>query len=194
MTGQPRGTKSSLSGRGLYPVRYSWLLTLGLRRLILSPAELCRRIGLRPDERIVEVGCGPGYFSAALAAAVPAGRLTVVDLQPEMVKRATQRLERAGVRRVEAIVADAAALPVADASTDVVVLVTVLGEIADRSRAIAEFRRILRRGGRLSITESWGDPDRLSDAALHSELGAAGFDFERAAGGRLARTTIWRRR
>ena len=135
-----------------------------------------------------------GYFSAALAAAVPAGRLTVVDLQPEMVKRATQRLERAGVRSVEAIVADAAALPVADASADVVVLVTVLGEIADRSRAIAEFRRILCQGGRLSITESWGDPDRVSDAALQSELGAAGFELERSVGGRLARTTIWRLR
>ena len=38
------------------------------------------------------------------------------------------------------------------------------------------------------------DMFRVSDAALRSELGAAGFDFERSAGGRLARTTIWRRR
>jgi ubiquinone/menaquinone biosynthesis C-methylase UbiE len=175
-------------------VKYSWLLTLGLRRLILSPAELCRRIGLRHDERVVEIGCGPGYFSAALAAAVPVGGLTVVDLQPEMVQQATRRLERAGIHGTAALAADAAALPLSDASADVVVVVTVLGEIADRSRAIAEFRRILRRGGRLSITESWGDPDRVSDAALRSELGAAGFDFERSAGGRLAQTTIWRRR
>ena len=45
----------------------AFTLLIPLRALLLSPAELLRRLHPTADSRILEVGCGPGYFSPALA-------------------------------------------------------------------------------------------------------------------------------
>ena len=95
------------------------MLTLPVRRLILSPATLADRLELAPEDRVLEIGAGPGYFSVEVARRLPRGHLTVLDLQPEMLERARERLSRAGVANVSFITSDAAALPFPDASFDV---------------------------------------------------------------------------
>lgn len=182
-----------LSGRGVYPHEFGWLLLLPLRRLIISPTELADRLSLSRRDRVLEVGPGPGYFSVEIARRLPDGHLDLLDLQPEMLERARRRLERAGITNVSLGAGDAASLPYPSASFDVVFLVTVLGEIADRERAAGEFRRVLRVGGRLSITESGGDPDRLSTSGLIALMEPRGFRFVDSVGGRLARTVTFSR-
>lgn len=180
-----------LSGRGVYPHEFGWLLLLPLRRLIISPTELADRLSLSRRDRVLEIGPGPGYFSVEIARRLPDGHLDLLDLQPEMLERARRRLERAGITNVSLAGGDAASLPYPSASFDVVFLVTVLGEIAERERAAGEFRRVLRVGGRLSITESGGDPDRLSTSGLIALMEPRGFRFVDSVGGRLARTVTF---
>jgi ubiquinone/menaquinone biosynthesis C-methylase UbiE len=115
----------------------------------------------------------------------------VLDLQPEMLARARERLSRAGVENVSFITSDAAALPFADASFDVVFLVTVLGEVAERERAASEIARVTKAAGRLSVTEAVGDPDRLSSRALAELLGPVGFSPAASVGGRAGLTSTF---
>ncbi len=85
----------ALWSRGVFPHQFSWLIDNPLRRLVLSPDTLAKRLPLSDSSRILELGPGSGYCSAALAARVPRGRLELFDLQPEMLAKAERKL-RAG--------------------------------------------------------------------------------------------------
>jgi len=146
---------------------------------------------LRPGTRVLEVGCGPGRASAALASRHGAV-VTGLDASPEMLAAAREFVPE-GVDLVEA---RAEALPFPDDSFDVVLAQFVV-HLLDRPRAFAELRRVLRPDGVLWIKTS--DPDRLDDhwlarpfpsaitiersrfpdeAQLRRELEPAGFEVE----------------
>jgi SAM-dependent methyltransferase len=111
--------------------------------------RIVRRIGVAPGEDVLDVGCGTG--NAALRAAQAGGRVTGVDLTPELLEEARRLAADAG-HDIEYLEGDAEALPVADESFDVVV--SVMGVMfAPRHRvAAAELARVLRPGGRLCVT------------------------------------------
>src|SRR5436305_4345406 len=74
-----------LKGRGVYPVEYAaWLLN-PLRYLIMPPGRIVRRLRLSPGDRVLEVGCGPGFFSPMIARRLSAGHLTLLDAQAPML-------------------------------------------------------------------------------------------------------------
>jgi len=83
---------------------------------------------------------------------------------------------------VEAHVADAYHLPLDDGSVDRAFLVTVLPEIPDQARALAELHRVIKPGGLLSITEEFFDPDYPFAFETVRRVEAAGFGLERRFG------------
>lgn len=76
---------------------------------------------------------------------------------------------------------------------DVVFMVTVLGEAPDRQRAVTEAARVLRRGGRLSITEAAGDPDRVKRDDIESLVGNAGLVAEQSWAGLFVEALNYRK-
>jgi ubiquinone/menaquinone biosynthesis C-methylase UbiE len=163
------------------PASFSWLVHNPIRRRYMRP--ILDRVGLRPGERILELGPGPGAFTVDAARRVgPEGRLVVVDIQPEMIAQVERRVRAAGLANVEMHVASAYDLPLADASVDRAFLITVLPEIPDRARALAELRRVLKPGGVLSITEEFLDPDYLFAGETIRLVEAAGLRLARRAG------------
>jgi ubiquinone/menaquinone biosynthesis C-methylase UbiE len=66
-------------------------------------------------------------------------------------------------------------MPLADCSLDCAFLVTVLGEVPDRPKALAELRRVLKPGGILSITESLPEPDYQFPDVVRDLCQASGF-------------------
>jgi len=95
--------------------------------------------------KVVDVGCGSGLMSAKLAAS---GRRVVgVDISPVMIERARRRNEP-GIAFVHG---DAEKLPAADGEFDAVVNLISFHHYPDPLRAAAEFRRVLRPGGRLVL-------------------------------------------
>jgi ubiquinone/menaquinone biosynthesis C-methylase UbiE len=136
------------------------------------------RIGIQSGERVLELGPGPGFFTVEAARrAGPGGRLIAVDIQPKMIALLEHRLQQAGVTNVETHVASAYELPAADASLDRAFLVTVLAEIPDPQRALAELHRAIKPGGVLSITEEFLDPDYPLAAETLRRVAAAGFQL-----------------
>ena len=168
----------------LFPHQLAFTLLIPLRALLLSPAELLRRLQPTADQRILEVGCGPGYFSPALAHAVPQGELVLADIQPEMLAIARRRLQKRHLANVAYHLCDGHHFPFADSSFDRIVLVTVLGEVRDRSAYLREFARLLKDDGLLSISETAGDPDKLDQQELIALLATHGFTPVRQYGNR----------
>jgi len=106
-----------------------------------------------PDETVLDIGCGPGWFWATIADTVPKSiALTLADQSSGMVAEAVERVRPLGFGAVRGVVADAAKLPFADASFDVVVAMHMLYHLVDPAIAIAEFHRVLKPGGRLAVT------------------------------------------
>lgn len=170
------------TGKGLFPPQMAWTLLLPLRNLYLSPKKLIERLAVRPDSVLLEIGCGPGYFSPAVAKAASKGRLYLTDIQPEMIAKAAKRLMKKGVTNVELTVCEGSTLPYADSMFDGIYLITVLGEVAEQGAYAQEMFRILKPGGIVSITEQGGDPDALSLDEVKSILEPAGFVFEQRFG------------
>jgi len=163
------------------PASLAWLVNNPIRRRYIRP--VLDRVGIRPGERVLELGPGPGAFTVEAARrAGTEGRLIAVDIQPEMIAQVEKRVRKARLTNVEAHVADAYHLPLEDDSVDRAFLVAVLPEIPDQARALAELRRVIKPGGVLSITEDFTDPDYPFAFETIRRVEAAGFSLERRFG------------
>jgi len=174
------------------PCPYSLARTLETpgRSVVAGPNKVLGAFGITLGQTVVEIGPGTGFYSIEAARRVgPSGRLICLDLQPEMLRHTREQVER---HRLSAsfVQANAHTLPLCTASVDHVFLITVLGEIPDRARALAEIKRVLRTGGRLSVSEQFPDPDFVTLGALRRELVAAGFVEEKSRGW-LFYTSTW---
>lgn len=111
------------------------------------------RIDLRVGDRVVDVGCGPGWLWQPGAVPVPAGvELTVCDLSPGMVGEAVARATAGGpFESVEGHVVDAQSLPFEPASFDRVVANHMLYHLPDPRLGVAELARVVRRGGHVLV-------------------------------------------
>jgi ubiquinone/menaquinone biosynthesis C-methylase UbiE len=112
-------------------------------------AETKRELLANARGRVLEIGIGTGLSLPHY----PAG-VEVVGVEPSepMLRRARRRAEEIG-RDVELLRAPAETLPFADASFDTVVTLAVLCSVDDQAHALAEFRRVLRPGGRFIFLE-----------------------------------------
>ena len=107
-------------------------------------------LGAQPGERVLDVGCGPGFYCAELAEEVgPDGSVVGVDGSEAMIALAARRCAEHG--NVELRTGDATALGVADADFDAAICVQVLEYVAEPSDALAELYRALRPGGRVLV-------------------------------------------
>ena len=141
------------------PSLVGWALESAFYGRITGTGKTLDRIGLKPGQRVLEVGPGPGRLLIPAARRVlPAGEVVGIDIQPGIVERLKERAKSANITNLTAILGDATQPIVPEASFDVAFLVTTLGEIPDRAGAIAQCFRALKSGGILSISEML--PDR----------------------------------
>jgi ubiquinone/menaquinone biosynthesis C-methylase UbiE len=135
-------------------------------RDVLRRRELVRdALGARPGDRILDVGCGPGFYvSEFLEVVGREGSVVGVDISADMLAVAAKRVD--GHDNVEFHEADATSLPVPDATFDRAVCVQVLEYVRDVPTALSEMHRALRPGGRALVwdvdwaTVSWHAIDR----------------------------------
>ena len=124
-------------------------------------------IGADANGVVLDVACGPGIVSAALAAR--AREVVALDITPEMLNKARQRCAEAGLHNVTFREGSATELPFADDSFDAVVTRLSVHHFPEPRLVLAEMFRVLRPGGTLVLADIVGS-ENPDEAALHNAI------------------------
>ena len=137
-------------------------------------------LDITAGEHVLDVGCGSGAVTRAIAQRVGSRGLAVgLDPSPELLAVARELTHEAGLGdRAEFREGDALSLPFPDRSFDVVLCVTVLSHVPSGEAAIPELVRVLRPGGRLGVFDLDTDMTAFThpDRALTRRIVAAASD------------------
>lgn len=137
-------------------------------RFALVVEHVIRRAGLKAGQHVLDLGTGTGAVAVGAAGLVGHdGRVTAVDISPEMLVLARRRVVDLGLKNLDFREGRAEAIPAEDSTFDVVLASLSLMYAIDRSAAAREIRRVLRPGGRF-VAAVWAAPDQ-SDIVLFQQ-------------------------
>lgn len=153
------------------------------RKAWLPAAEVVQSLGLKPGQRVADLGAGTGYFALPFAAAVGAtGWVAALDLQAEMLALLGAKPVEAGSAPITLVLGTALRTGLPGASFDHVFLGNVWHELDELDSVVEEARRLLVRGGQLAILD-WrsdvapppGPAHRVPAGAVVEQLQRLGF-------------------
>jgi ubiquinone/menaquinone biosynthesis C-methylase UbiE len=172
------------------PVWLRWLVELDNPFTKTNRAAvIMQHLDLHPGMAVLDVGCGPGRLVIPAAQGVgKQGRVVAVDIQPGMLERAQEKARQAQLTNIEFVEAAVGNDKLGYNQFDRALLVTVLGEIPDRQKAMQEIFNALKPGGILSVTEIIFDPHFQPYNSVTRLANAAGFRETQFFGNRLAYT------
>jgi ubiquinone/menaquinone biosynthesis C-methylase UbiE len=130
-------------------------------------ARLRAALGAAAQGNLLDLACGPGIVSAAIARG--AASVVGLDATEEMLERARSRCAKAGLRNVDFTRGDAENLPFADATFDGLVTRAAVHHFADPQRAFAEMFRVLRGGG-IGVVVDLVSSEDAAESRLHNAI------------------------
>jgi ubiquinone/menaquinone biosynthesis C-methylase UbiE len=130
--------------------------------------------GLKKGMTVLEVGCGPGFFTVPAAKIVgTSGCLYTLDINPAAVQRVRRKAQLSGLMNIETFQADACKTGLPDQSIDLAFLFGILHALKDLDTILLEMNRVLKNDGILSVQIS-----RQSEQSLLSSFTKQGlFSF-----------------
>ena len=161
-------------------IRHARLYDLLGRKMSRGRDTLVELAAPAPEEHVLDVGCGTGTVTLAIAPLVPSGRVVGIDASPEMVDVAKSKAARSAID-AEFQLAAIESLPFADNTFDLVTSSLMLHHlpIELKREGLAEVRRVLKPGGRFVTvdfaSESHGPLGHLLSIVGHGR-GPAAFD------------------
>ena len=142
-------------------------------------------MALHNGDVVADLGAGTGYFTRRLAKAVaPSGLVYAVDIQPEMLSRLKENIEKAGIRNVVVILGETDDPKLPRESLDWILLVNTYHEMQHPRVSLAKMREALKSAGKIALVESRLEGDsashvpkehRMSKKQVLAEWEPAGF-------------------
>jgi ubiquinone/menaquinone biosynthesis C-methylase UbiE len=135
------------------PATFSGSLDNFLRRLAHKPEKILGPF-VGEGMTVLDMGCGPGYFTAALAKLVgETGKVIAADLQQEMLDKMLLKLKKLGLdHRVEAHKCEAERTNI-EKKVDFILTFWMVHEVPDQQRFLEELKSLLNPGGKILIVE-----------------------------------------
>ncbi|MCH7736470.1 MAG: class I SAM-dependent methyltransferase [Chloroflexi bacterium] len=123
------------------------------RAEILDPSVIMSLCPVKPQDRLVDIGCGPGYFTLPLATAAVNGKVYALDINREMVAACRERVEQARLGNVETLTCSKFDFPIDNGTMDGVFMAFVVQHPSDKPRLLRAVRDLLQPGGWCVVLE-----------------------------------------
>ncbi|MCP8311120.1 MAG: class I SAM-dependent methyltransferase [Candidatus Methylarchaceae archaeon HK01M] len=153
------------------------ILDIPLRDAVVKGEELLKRSGLKSRQKVLEVGCGTGFYTVKATEIIKEGEVHALDLQSLAIDKVRGKIKEGKIENLMLIKADAQNLPFKDEVFELAFMVTVMGEIPDKETALKELNRVLKLSGLLSVTEFLPDPHYLMRRTLSNLVEGSGFSL-----------------
>jgi SAM-dependent methyltransferase len=142
------------------------------RRFVPVVDAIIARAELEVGQQVLDLGTGTGAVAVAAAATVGSqGQVIGVDISPEMLAAARRVMAARGLTNLSLREGRAEALPVEDATVDVVLASLSLMYVIDRAAAAREIARVLRPHGRL-VAAIWAEPEQCDIVLFQQTAGS----------------------
>jgi ubiquinone/menaquinone biosynthesis C-methylase UbiE len=139
--------------------------------LVRNPYKLLKAAGLEDGYKVVEVGCGPGFFTVPAARIVgDGGHVYAVDIHPRSVERVKEKIEKEALSNMTALCVNASDTGLPGESIDLAFLFGLRYIAGGLENLLIEMHRILRPEGILSFEKTRG-----SERELIEEVERGGF-------------------
>ena len=139
-----------------------------LYSIFRDPYEALNAAGLKPGQQVLEIGCGPGFFTVPAAKIVGTeGSITTLDINSYAVRIVERKVEKEGMKNVAFLLADAAQTGLPNQSFDLVFLFGFTHPIGDLKGILREIYRLLKPAGILSIEGRSSLPGKLFTRLKH---------------------------
>ncbi len=139
--------------------------------LFVDPYPPLRAAGVVRGASVLEVGCGPGFFTTPAAEIVGAtGSVYALDINPAAVRHVRHKIEKSGLENVQVLLADAGKTGLPDESVDVAFLFGVVHALKDLDAVVEEIHRVLKSQGLLSVQSSRLSEEKLVETMTRKRL------------------------
>jgi ubiquinone/menaquinone biosynthesis C-methylase UbiE len=141
--------------------------------LVRNPYKLLKAAGLAEGHHVLEVGCGPGFFTMPAARIVgDKGHVYAVDIHPRAVARVRKKIDKEGLTNITALCVNASDTGLPDGSVDLAFLFGLRYVAGGLENVISDLHRVLKPGAILSFEKTRG-----SEAALIEEVERKGLTY-----------------
>jgi ubiquinone/menaquinone biosynthesis C-methylase UbiE len=150
-----------------------------LRRIFDNPIKTLKAAGIQPGQQVLEVGCGPGFFTIPAAKlAGDNGCIHAIDLHPQAIKMVEKKLQKTSLTIVKVTIANAAKTGLPSNSLDRVLLFGVIHTLP-LDQVLPELYRVLRSSGALAVQTFPGwSPGDMTKSGLFTFVGKDGRVFK----------------